>query len=361
MGRNNFKIIEKDYGICINNPNHFLAFSDFTVSDGIDIVDNINILKAKDDFIATAKKAQRFNENKGSYIAQATDSLDYFENSYDDLSIFTFLSNDVVIEYFTDKLRVANSPKGFVDARINISHVVFIDKVMAPKDLLKIFKLVSAVRAKVLANMSLPFHIQNILNTDDFLAVLANVGDIDGGFLDINNAPYDEVDFEELGVRLEEAIEIAIEDAFEKLNLTFGILDYFVAEGILIGDLVEAGMELVDGVEVTPELEAEMETQILKSLTDINVIAFLVAALRTEQDLAGNRIREIDMASDSSYLYADDVLGLAVSNQIAGTNASFNFKRYQEAKPGIIYGLPPVLGDVFAGLIAGCVTKILEE
>ena len=39
-----FNVIEKDYGICINNPNHFLAFSDFTVSDGIDIIENVNIL-----------------------------------------------------------------------------------------------------------------------------------------------------------------------------------------------------------------------------------------------------------------------------------------------------------------------------
>ena len=52
-----FDVIEKDYGICIANPNHFLAFSDFTVSDGIDIIENVNILKAKDEFEATAKRA----------------------------------------------------------------------------------------------------------------------------------------------------------------------------------------------------------------------------------------------------------------------------------------------------------------
>ena len=113
-----FNVIEKDYGICINNPNHFLAFSDFTVSDGIDIIENVNILKAKDDFRATAKRAQAFNQSQSSYIAQATDSLDYFTNAYDDITIFTFMANDVVIEDFTDELKVANSPKGFVDARI---------------------------------------------------------------------------------------------------------------------------------------------------------------------------------------------------------------------------------------------------
>lgn len=351
-------VIKKDYGICINNPNYFLAFSDFTVSDGIDIVENVNILKAKDEFESTAKRAQAFNQLQGSYIAQASDSQDYFVNSYDDLTIFTFLSNDVVIEDFTDKLQVANSPKGFRDARINISHVIYIDKAISPRDLLKVFKIATNIRAKVLANMALPLHIQNILNKNDFLAILANVNG-DGKVLDINNALYDKIDLEKLKIRIEDAIEISIEDAFEKMDLTFGILDYFVSEGILIGDLVDAGMELVENVEVTDELKAKMEAQILKSLTDVNVIALLVAAMRTEQDLSGKRIREV--SDNPGYLYSDDVLGIAISNQIAGTTAAFNFKRYSEAKPGIIYGLPPMLDDIFAGLIAGCITKIFEE
>ena len=357
---NNINIIEKDYGICINNPNHFLAFSDFTVSDGIDIVENINILKAKDDFDACGKRAETFNQLQGSYIAQATNSLDYFKNSYGDLTIFTFLSNDVVIVDFTNHLKVANSPKGFVDARINISHVVYIEKTVSPRDLLKIFKIITNIKAKALANLNLPLHIQNLLNTGDFLAVLSNVKG-DGNVLDINNVLYDEININDLKSKLEDAIEISIEDAFEKMGLTFGILDYFVSEGILIGDLVEAGLELVEDVDLTEEIKAKMEKQILESLADINVIALLVAGMRTEQDLAGNCIREVDMSGDSENLYADGVLGLAIANQIAGTKGAFNFKRYADSKPGIIWGLPPILDDIFAGLIAGCISKIFEE
>lgn len=356
----NFNIVKKDYGICITNPNYFLAFSDFTVSDGIDIVENVNIIKARDDFNATAKKAETFNRSQGSYIAQASESLEYFTNTYDDITIFTFMANDVAVEDFTKQLKVANSPKGFVDARINLSHVVYLDMAISPKDLLRIFKIITNIKAKKLASMALPIHIQNILNTDDFLAVLGNVPNTGGKSLDVNNAQFDDIDFGELKVRIEEAIEITIEDAFEKLDLTFGVLDYFVAEGILIGDLVEAGMDLVDDVEVTDELNAKLEAQILKSLTDINVITLLDAAMRTEEDFTGNRIREVDI-SDSSDLYAGEVLGIAISNQIAGTKAAFNFKRYKEAKPGIIYGLPPILDDIFAGLIAGCISKIFEE
>lgn len=352
-------VIEKDYGICINNPKHFLAFSDFTVSDGIDIIENVNIIKAKDEFKATAKKAETFNRSEGSYIAQATENLDYFTNIYDDLTVFTFMANDVNIEEFTDYLQVANSPKGFADAKINLSHVIYIDKVLSPKDLLKTFKLITSVKAKTLADMALPFHIQNILNTRDFLAVLCNIPESNDESLDINNAEYDDIDFEELKVRLGEIVEISLEDAFEKLELTFGILDYFVSKGILIGDMVEAGLDILE-CEITSELKDKLEAQIFKSLTDSNVVALMMAALRLEENLAADRIREVDLAGSSGQFYTGEVLGLAVANQIAGTRAAFNFKIYIEAKPGIIYGLPPVLDGVFAGLIAGCVSEIFE-
>ena len=353
-----FNIIEKDYGISINNPQYFLAFSDFTVSDGIDIVENVNIVNAKDDFNAAAKKAEIFNQSEGSYIAQATDCLDYFMNSYGDLTVFTFMANDVVIEDFTDLLQVANSPKGFVDARINLSHVIYIDRTISPKDLLKIFKLVASAKAKALAEMNLPLHIRNILNENDFLAVLGNVPESNADSLDINNAEYDDIDFDELKIRISDAVEISLEDAFEKLGLNFGILDYLVSEGILIGDLVEAGLELVDD-DITQNLKDRLESQILRSLADINVITLLMAAMRAEQDLTANNIREMEN-NDKDPLLVGEVLGLAVSNQIGGTKAVFNFKRYAEAKPGIIYGLPPILDDIFAGLIAGCISRIFE-
>lgn len=350
-------ITEKDYGLCINNPNHFLAFSDFTVSDGIDIIENVNIVKSKNEFKATAKRAETFNQSEGSYIAQATESLNYFYNTYDDLSIFTFMENDIALENFTDDLKVANSPKGFADARINLSNVIYIDKVLSPKILLKIFRTVTATKAKVLADMALPLHIQNILNTDDFLAVLSNIPEGDGE-LDINNAEYDDIDFDELKMRIADAIEISIEDALEKLGLTFGILDYLVSQGILIGDLVEAGMELVSDDDITPELTDRMESQILKSLSDINVVMLLASAMRLEEDFRANRIREFDSSDD---VYSDEVLGFAIANQIAGTKAVLNYRRYIEAKPGIIWGLPQIIDDAFAGLIAGCVSKIFES
>lgn len=374
----NINIIQNNHGFCITNPNYFLAFSDFKVSDGIDIVQNVNILSKEDlkdgnDFEKLAEATEFFNSKENiqnSYISQDYNCNEYFINSYEDIVFFNFLNNDVKIMDFTNRLKVANSSKGFADAEINFSHVIYINKTLSPKILLKIFK--EAVRTKVefFESLNLPLHIKNILNKNDFLAILVNVPqdtfeeeNIFEDSVDIVNNDYedDNFDFNEFINSINEKLIISLEDSVEKLGLSFGILDYLVSEGILIGDLVDAGMELVEGVEVTDEIKLKMEKQILKSLEDINVIALLMAAIRTEDDFSKGRLREVDVSTDPAYLYSDEVLGLAISNQIAGTKAIFNFKRYDEAKPGIIYGLGPMVDDIFAGLIAGCMSKIFEE
>lgn len=368
MVKSNLNIVSKDSGLCISGSEHFLVFSDFKVSDGIDIVENINIIKGSHDFDRLAELSEDFNNLESSYIAQDSQFTDYFLNSYGPLEIVTFMSNDVVLEDFSGSLKVLNSDKGFKDAKIDVSHVIYINKILSPKLLLKVYKTAIKAKSDFFQGLHLPIHIKNILNTDDFLAILAKVPqetfneeNIYEDSVDIINNSYDDVDLDSLLESIEEAVIISCEDAMSRLNLSAGILDYLVSEGILIGDLVEAGLELVEGVEVTDELKEKLEKQILKSLEDINVIALLMAAIRTEEDLSKGRVREVDVRDDPAYLYTDEVLGLAISNQIAGTKATFNFKRYDEAKPGIIYGLGPMVDDIFAGLIAGCMSKIFEE
>lgn len=346
---NRINVVENDYAVFINNPDLFLAISDFTVGGGVNVVENVNIMKSKEG-LESAKES--LNQEKRQYIAQESESLNYFKKFYNDIGIYTFMENDVFIQDFTEKLQVANSSKGFADAKIDISHVIYINKVLSKKDLLKVYKRVIKTKEKYLASLNLPLHINNILNNNDFLAVLCSIPKDE-------NENFDEVDFDELNI--ESVIIDSIEEAFKRMELTFGILDYLVSKGILIGDLIEAGMELLDDAQITEELNKKMEVQLLKFLSNINVITLLMAAIRTEEDFAGGRMREIDLNDDSAYLYSDEVLGLAISNQIAGTKATFNFKHYIEAKPGIIYGLPPILDDAFAGLIAGCISRILEE
>ncbi|PKL72937.1 MAG: phosphatidylglycerophosphatase A [Methanobacteriales archaeon HGW-Methanobacteriales-2] len=144
-------------------------------------------------------------------------------------------------------------------------------------------------------------------------------------------------------------------------NVSGSIYDFMRAAGVEVPQLVEAGLELLAGVEKNRELEIKLESQIRKSLKDINVIVLIMAGIRVEEDLLHHRIEGVDVDDDPAYLYSDEVLGMAIANQIAGTKAIFNFKRYDEAKPGIIGTLGPMLDDVFAGLVAGCMSKIFEE
>ena len=150
-------------------------------------------------------------------------------------------------------------------------------------------------------------------------------------------------------------------NCLKRANISFGILDYILAEGVSIDALVDAGMELCVDVKDSKELRKKLKLQLLKSLEDLNVVALLMSAIRCEDDFQSNRLREVDINDDPAYLYTDEVLGIAIANQIAGTKATFNFKRYDEEKPGIIAKLGPMIDDIFAGLVAGCMSKIFED
>ncbi|BDZ69616.1 phosphatidylglycerophosphatase A [Methanobacterium petrolearium] len=147
----------------------------------------------------------------------------------------------------------------------------------------------------------------------------------------------------------------------EDEQMPYTIYELMSEVGVEVSQLVDAGLELLAGVERTRKLEIVLEEQIRKSLADINVVVLIVAGIKVEEDLQKHRISGINVDDDPAYLYSDEVLGMAIANQIAGTKAIFNFKRYDEEKPGIIGTLGPMLDDVFAGLVAGSMSKVFEE
>jgi alpha-ribazole phosphatase CobZ len=170
-------------------------------------------------------------------------------------------------------------------------------------------------------------------------------------------------DTEELGIlnSIENCLDKAIRQVVKNCGFPKSILDYINCAGINIDDLVEAGMELCVGVDKTDELHLRLKNEILKALKDINVVSYVIAGIRLEEDYKKDRIRDVDIKGDPAYLFADEVIGMAIANHIAGTKAIFNFKRYDEEKPGIIGELGPFLDDVFAGVVAGCMSKVFEE
>jgi len=95
-----------------------------------------------------------------------------------------------------------------------------------------------------------------------------------------------------------------------------------------------------------------------KYLNDINILSLLWAGYLLHEKLEKER-PEINR-DDPVQFVADEIIGMSIANYIGGTNAIFNFRRYDTEKPGILTKLDPVLDDIVGGLIAGIMTKIYE-
>ncbi len=132
----------------------------------------------------------------------------------------------------------------------------------------------------------------------------------------------------------------------EKLNVTKNDLEMSAFTLIVSPDLDEK------------EARQKFRTLLKKYLNDINVLSLLWAGYLLHEKFT-NEMPEINR-TDPVNLVADEILGMNIANYIGGTNAIFNFRRYDTEKPGILSRLEPMLDDIIGGLIAGIMTKVYE-
>jgi adenosylcobinamide hydrolase len=64
---------------------------------------------------------------------------------------------------------------------------------------------------------------------------------------------------------------------------------------------------------------------------------------------------------DPVHLVADELLGIALAEYIAGTKGLFEYVRYDKKKPGILGTLGPFLDDIVASLIGSIMSRIYTE
>ena len=118
-----------------------------------------------------------------------------------------------------------------------------------------------------------------------------------------------------------------------------------------------------------PDWDSEMIHQMfLRHLSvlrkDINVNAMICAAIRMEEmgredalfGLDGGRFME-----DPVHLVADELLGMALSQYVAGTKGLFEYIRYDKKKPGVLGTLGPFLDDIVASLIGSIMSRVYTE
>ncbi|WP_456372091.1 phosphatidylglycerophosphatase A [Methanocaldococcus sp.] len=142
------------------------------------------------------------------------------------------------------------------------------------------------------------------------------------------------------------------------------IIGILKSYGINIENLIDAGISLYVGdTKEIDKVKEKLKIIILKELNNPNVSTLLIAAILLDKEGKNNNL-PFNYSEDPNYVYVDEVLGLAIANEIAGTKAIFNFRFYDAKKPGIIGELDKkgymFLDDAIAGLLAGCMSKVFE-
>lgn len=138
-------------------------------------------------------------------------------------------------------------------------------------------------------------------------------------------------------------------------------------KGIKKEDLVAAALELYaphPGVESKRKARQILEKNFDNVFSDPNINALILAGFHLEA-LASKGLlpgmHKGDFEKDPVFLVADEILGMAIAEYIAGTKARFEYVRFDAAKPGILKKLGPFVDDVICGVVAGVSSKMYSE
>jgi alpha-ribazole phosphatase CobZ len=137
------------------------------------------------------------------------------------------------------------------------------------------------------------------------------------------------------------------------------IRDVLFGAGISIDDVVSSALELYvphPGVETRNKAEEVFRRELDLALSDPNLCLLIYAGVLLEEEgKRGNlpNMRSSDYERDLTYLIADEVIGMSIAKYVGGYKGTFDYVRYDKAKPGILGELGPFMDDVIAGLIGG--------
>ena len=137
------------------------------------------------------------------------------------------------------------------------------------------------------------------------------------------------------------------------------IREVLLEAGISIDEVVSAALELYvphPGVETREKAEAVFRRELDLALSDPNLCLLIYAGVLLEDEGKGGDLPNMsssDYERDLTYLIADEVIGMTIAKYVGGFKGTFDYVRYDKAKPGILGRLGPFMDDVIAGLIGG--------
>jgi hypothetical protein len=89
----------------------------------------------------------------------------------------------------------------------------------------------------------------------------------------------------------------------------------------------------------------------------------MVMAFRAEDDARNGLIPGLTQERflGRPGVIADEVLGVAIASYIAGTRGVFEYTRFDQAKPGILKKLGPIVNDAIGALVASASSNMYTK
>jgi alpha-ribazole phosphatase CobZ len=136
------------------------------------------------------------------------------------------------------------------------------------------------------------------------------------------------------------------------------LLKYLEDRGITLKDLIDTALEFYvphPGVETKAKATKILTEEFFDALSDVNVATLEVAAFQTQHEAEAGRIPGLtkERFQGRPGLVADEMIGMAIADYLAGTKGIFEFTRFDQAKPGILKRLGALSNDAIGGLVAG--------
>lgn len=144
------------------------------------------------------------------------------------------------------------------------------------------------------------------------------------------------------------------------------LLKFLEDQGITLKDLIDTASEFYvphPGVETKHKAEKVLEKELLDSLRDPNIATLVYAAFKLQEDAEAGRIPGVtqEIFRGRPGLVADELIGIAVANYIAGARGVFEFTRFDQVKPGILKKLGAITNDAIGGLVAGASSNMYTQ
>lgn len=141
------------------------------------------------------------------------------------------------------------------------------------------------------------------------------------------------------------------------------LLKYLEKQGVKLSTLINTALELYvphPGVETKEEAAKMLKEEFHQALSDVNVSCLMIACFHAEEDAKSGLVPGLtkERFLGRPGLVADELLGMTIANYIAGARGIFEFIRFDQAKPGVLKELGPIVNDAIGGLVAGVSSNI---